>query len=148
MGVAGDLLNAAIFRKHRTPIVRQTEAAECGLACLAMIVGHHGHRIDLSALRRHYNISLKGMTLHDVVRVASQLQLSTRALRVEMSHLKQLRLPCILHWDHSHFVVLTQVGARTVIIHDPASGWRKIALEEVSRTLHRDRFGGVGDGRL
>ena len=148
MGVAGNLLNASIFRKHRTPIVRQTEAAECGLACLAMIAGHHGHRIDLSALRRHYNISLKGMTLHDVVRVASQLQLSTRALRVEMSHLKQLRLPCILHWDHSHFVVLTQVGARGVIIHDPALGWRKIALEEVSRTLHRDRFGGVGDGRL
>jgi ATP-binding cassette subfamily B protein RaxB len=138
MGVAGDLLNAAIFRKHRTPIVRQTEAAECGLACIAMIAGHHGHRIDLSALRRHYNISLKGMTLHDVARVASQLQLSTRALRVEMSHLKQLRLPCILHWDHSHFVVLTQVGARTVIIHDPASGWRNIALEEVSR-----RFTGI-----
>ena len=138
MGVAGDLLNAAIFRKHRTPIVRQTEAAECGLACIAMIAGHHGHRIDLSALRRHHNISLKGMTLHDVARVASQLQLSTRALRVEMSHLKQLRLPCILHWDHSHFVVLTQVGARTVIIHDPASGWRKIALEEVSR-----RFTGI-----
>jgi ATP-binding cassette subfamily B protein RaxB len=55
-----------------------------------------------------------------------------------MSHLKQLRLPCILHWDHSHFVVLTQVGARTVIIHDPASGRRKIALEEVSR-----RFTGI-----
>ena len=47
MGVAGNLLNASIFRKHRTPIVRQTEAAECGLACLAMIAGHHGHRIDL-----------------------------------------------------------------------------------------------------
>ncbi len=133
MSVAGDLLNAAILRKSRTPIVRQTEAAECGLACIAMIAGHHGHRIDLAALRRNYNISLKGMTLHDVVRVASQLQLSTRALRAEMSHLKQLRLPCILHWDHSHFVVLTRVGVRSVIIHDPASGLRKIPLEEVSR---------------
>jgi ATP-binding cassette, subfamily B, bacterial CvaB/MchF/RaxB len=138
MSVAGDLLNAAILRKSRTPIVRQTEAAECGLACIAMIAGHHGHRIDLAALRRNYNISLKGMTLHDVVRVASQLQLSTRALRAEMSHLKQLRLPCILHWDHSHFVVLTRVGMRSVIIHDPAFGWRKIPLEEVSR-----RFTGV-----
>lgn len=138
MDVAGDRLNAAILRKRRTPIVRQTEAAECGLACLAMIAGYHGHRIDLAALRRNYNISLKGMTLHDVVRVASQLRLSTRALRVEMSHLKQLRLPCILHWDHSHFVVLTGVGARAAIIHDPASGRRKITLEEVSR-----RFTGV-----
>ncbi len=138
MSVAGDLLDAAIIGRRRTPIVRQTEAAECGLACLAMIAGHHGHRIDLPALRRSYSISLKGMTLHDVVRVASRLRLSTRALRVEMSHLKQLRLPCILHWDHGHFVVLTRVGARAATIHDPASGRRKIALEEVSR-----RFTGV-----
>ena len=138
MSVAGDLLNAAILRKSRTPIVRQTEAAECGLACIAMIAGHHGHRIDLAALRRNYNISLKGMTLHDVVRIASQLQLSTRALRAEISHLNLLRLPCILHWDHSHFVVLTRVGVRSVVIHDPAAGWRKITLAEVSR-----RFTGV-----
>ena len=148
MGVAGNLLNASIFRKHRTPIVRQTEAAECGLACLAMIVGHHGHRIDLSALRRYCNISLKGMTLHDVVRVASQLQLSTRALRVEMSHLKQLRLPCILHWDHSHFVG-TDAGRRARGDHSRS---RSRVAEDRARggvaQLHRDRFGGVGDGRL
>lgn len=138
MAVAVELLNAAILRKYGTPIVRQTEAAECGLACIAMIASHHGHRIDLAALRRTYSISLKGMTLHDVMRIASKLQLSTRGLRVEMAHLKQLRLPCILHWDHSHFVVLTRVGGRSVVIHDPACGRRKIALEEVSR-----RFTGV-----
>lgn len=133
MNVAGELLNGAIFGKRRTPIVLQTEAAECGMACLAMIAGHHGHQIDLAALRRYYNLSLKGMTLHDMVRVAAELQLSTRALRVEMSHLKRLRLPCILHWDHGHFVVLTRVGARAVTIHDPGFGRRKIAIEEFSR---------------
>src|SRR3954469_1254298 len=138
MSMSGLPLQEASFRKHRIPVVLQTEAAECGIACLAMILGHFGHRVDLAALRRRYNLSLKGMTLHDIVRLAAQMRLSTRALRVEMSHLKQLRLPCILHWDHSHFVVLTKVGARTVIIHDPASGWRKIALEEVSR-----RFPGI-----
>lgn len=138
MSTAGESLNLAIFGRRRTPLVRQTEAAECGIACLAMIAGYHGHRIDLSALRRKYNVSLKGMTLHDVMRIASRLQLATRALRVEMSHLKQLRLPCIIHWDHGHFVVLTRVGARAVMIHDPAAGRRKVALDEVSR-----RFTGV-----
>ena len=138
MSIAGDVLDAVILRRRRTPIVRQSEAAECGLACLAMIAGHHGHRIDLPALRRNYNISLKGMTLHDVVGVASGLHLATRALRVEMSDLKQLHLPCILHWDHGHFVVLTHVGVRTVTINDPGTGRRKVALEEVSR-----RFTGV-----
>jgi ATP-binding cassette, subfamily B, bacterial CvaB/MchF/RaxB len=133
MALADSLLNAAILAKRRTPVVLQTEAAECGMACLAMIAGHYGHKIDLPALRRHYNLSLKGMTLHDVVRVATQLQLAARALRVEMSHLGRLRLPCILHWDHGHFIVLTQVCTRSVIIHDPAVGRRKMPLEEVSR---------------
>jgi ATP-binding cassette subfamily B protein RaxB len=81
---------------------------------------------------------MKGMTLHDMVRVASQLRLSTRALRAEMSNLHKLRLPCVLHWDHNHFVVLTRVGKRAVTIHDPALGARKIPLEEVSR-----RFTGI-----
>jgi ATP-binding cassette, subfamily B, bacterial CvaB/MchF/RaxB len=135
MSIADNLLNASILVKRRTPVVLQTEAAECGMACLAMIAGHYGHKIDLAALRRHYNLSLKGMTLHDVVRVATQLQLTTRALRVEMSHLGRLRLPCILHWDHGHFIVLTQVCARSVVIHDPAAGRRKVALEEVSRSF-------------
>ena len=136
--MSGLPLQEASFRRHRIPVVLQTEAAECGIGCLAMILGHFGHRVDLAALRRRYNLSLKGMTLHDIVRLAAQMRLSTRALRVEMSHLKQLRLPCILHWDHSHFVVLTKVGRRTVTIHDPALGRRKILLEEVGR-----RFTGI-----
>ena len=78
------------------------------------------------------------MTLHDIVRVASKLRLSTRALRAEMANLNELRLPCVLHWDHNHFVVLTRVGKTRVTIHDPALGTRKIPLEEVSR-----RFTGV-----
>jgi ATP-binding cassette, subfamily B, bacterial CvaB/MchF/RaxB len=133
MGVAGELLDTTIFGRRRTPIVRQTEAAECGLACLAMLAGHHGHRIDLAALRRNYSVSLKGMTMQDLIRIATQLHLSTRALRAEMSHLKQLRLPSILHWEHSHFVVLTHVGKHAVVIHDPAFGRRKIRVDEVSR---------------
>lgn len=131
-------LNTAFFGRRRTPVIRQTEAAECGLACLAMIANYHGHRMDIAALRRNYNVSLKGMTLQDLVRVAGQLHLATRALRAGMPHLKQLRLPCILHWDHSHFVVLTHVGRRSVVINDPAAGRRRVQLDEVSR-----RFTGV-----
>jgi ATP-binding cassette, subfamily B, bacterial CvaB/MchF/RaxB len=138
MRSAGHRLDGGIFRRRRTPIVRQTEAAECGMACLAMIAGHHGHRIDLPALRQRFDLSIKGMTLHDIVRIASQLKLSTRALRAEMSNLDELKLPCILHWDHSHFVVLTGVSRRTMTIHDPALGRRKVTAEEVSR-----RFTGV-----
>ena len=93
---------------RRTPIVLQAEAAECGIACLAMVSGAHGHRMDLPAIRRYRDISLKGMTLRDLIHVAADIHLNTRPLRAEPHHLGQLRLPCILHWEHNHFVVLTR----------------------------------------
>src|ERR1700755_3375146 len=115
---------ASLLNRRRTPIVLQTETAECGMACLAMIAGHYGHRMDLPALRKHYDVSLKGMTLHDVVQLAHKLKLSTRALRLDIADLRNLRLPCILHWDHMHFVVLTSVSGRGLTIHDPSVGRR------------------------
>ena len=48
------------------PVIRQTEAAECGLACLAMIASYHGHRTDMNSLRRRHPVSLKGVTLRDL----------------------------------------------------------------------------------
>lgn len=116
-----------------TPVILQSEAAECGLACLAMIAGHHGHRMDLPAIRRRFSASMKGTTLADLTAIGGQMHMATRALRLEMSDLRQLRLPCVLHWDHNHFVVLTRVGACGIVVHDPAIGRRKVPLEEVSR---------------
>jgi ATP-binding cassette subfamily B protein RaxB len=132
------MLQAAMIIGRRTPLVLQTETAECGLACLAMIAGRYGHRVDLPALRRRYSLSLRGTTLHDLVRMASSMRLATRALRAELPHLRRLRLPCILHWDHNHFVVLTRVGRRRTVIHDPALGRRYVPVQEVDK-----RFTGI-----
>ena len=99
------------FAGARLPMLLQTEAAECGLACLAMVAGHHGLRTDLPTLRQRFSLSLKGATLADLVRMAGALQLNARALRAEMEHLPQLQLPCVLHWDLNHFVVLKSVSA-------------------------------------
>ena len=60
---------------RRTPVILQSEAAECGLACLAMVSGAHGHRMDLPAIRRYHSVSLKGTTLRDLIRVAHDLHL-------------------------------------------------------------------------
>jgi ATP-binding cassette, subfamily B, bacterial CvaB/MchF/RaxB len=138
MNLADRLSQAAGIARSRTPVMLQSEAAECGLACLAMIAGRYGHRTDLPALRHRYDVSLRGSTLHDMVRIGAKLGLATRALRAEPRHLRRLRLPCILHWDHEHFVLLTRVLARYMIIHDPALGRRRIAFEEANR-----RFTGV-----
>ena len=125
------------LRARRMPVVLQTEAAECGLACLAMVASHHGLRIDLPSLRQRFSVSLKGSTMQDLVRMAGALQLQSRALRAEMEHLAELRLPCVLHWDLNHFVVLIalrrRLGGLVAVIHDPAHGARELSLAEVSR---------------
>jgi len=120
--------------RRRTPLYLQTEAAECGLACLAMVASHHGHRIDLPTLRRQHPMSLKGATLLHLIGIAAVLELSTRPVKVPLQELRRLTLPAILHWDFNHFVVLDEIrGARAVIL-DPARGRRRLALEELSRS--------------
>ena len=138
MNLSDRMLRAAAIVGRRTPLILQTETAECGLACLAMIAGRYGHRVDLPALRQRYNLSLRGTTLHDLVQIASSMRLATRALRAELPHLRRLRLPCILHWDHNHFVVLVRVHRRGIVIHDPAVGCRDVPIQEVNR-----RFTGI-----
>ena len=118
---------------RRLPMMLQTEAAECGLACVAMVAAHHGLRSDLPTLRQRFPMSLKGATMADLVRLAGHLQLNSRALRAEMSHLPDLVLPCILHWDLNHFVVLKEVSRGVAVIHDPARGVRRLSMAEVSK---------------
>ena len=90
----------------------QSEAAECGLACLAMVASHHGLGQDLGELRRRFPISLKGAKLASLISHAGALGFSARPLKLEMEHLGQLSLPCVLHWDLNHFVVLVRADAR------------------------------------
>jgi ATP-binding cassette subfamily B protein RaxB len=118
--------------RSRLPVVLQTEAAECGLACLTMIARYHGHDVDLPSLRRRHSMSLKGANLARVMEMAAMLGFEARALRLELDELPQLKTPCILHWDLNHFVVLQRASARAVVVHDPARGVRKLALAEAS----------------
>jgi ATP-binding cassette, subfamily B, bacterial CvaB/MchF/RaxB len=117
---------------RRLPVIRQAEAAECGIACLAMVLGYNGHQIDLGTFRRRYSISLKGTTLRGLIAIADEMGLATRALRLELKDLSCLHLPCILHWGMNHFVVLERVRHNAIIIHDPARGRRTVPLHEVS----------------
>ena len=125
---------------RQVPLVMQSEAAECGLACLAMIAGAHGYRTDLLSLRQRFAISLKGATLKSLIDIAAALHLSARPLRLELEDLGKLQTPCILHWDLNHFVVLKRVlrNGAGILIHDPARGEVRVPMTEVST-----RFTGV-----
>ena len=111
----------------------QSESAECGLACLAMVAASHGLHVGLAELRRRFPMSLKGARLDQLIRIAQQLGFTARPLRLDLDELGKLGLPCILHWDLNHFVVLVRVGASKVVIADPATGERRMSLAEASR---------------
>ncbi|MGP6444909.1 peptidase domain-containing ABC transporter [Rahnella aceris] len=121
--------------RQRVPLVHQTESSECGLACLAMICGHYGKNVDLIALRQQFNLSARGTTLSGLTGIAEQLGLSSRPLSLDIEDLSALKVPCILHWEFNHFVVLVGVRRNHVVIHDPARGRRTINMAEVSHSF-------------
>jgi ATP-binding cassette, subfamily B, bacterial CvaB/MchF/RaxB len=120
------------------PLLLQSEAAECGLACLAMVASAHGHALDLNEIRHRFHISLKGTTLKDLVSFARMIGLSARALRLEPPALGKIQCPAILHMDMNHFVVLKELRGKDAIIHDPALGLRRLGPAQMSR-----RFTGI-----
>ncbi|VEA70169.1 Lactococcin-G-processing and transport ATP-binding protein LagD [Serratia rubidaea] len=120
---------------RRLPVIQQSQAAECGLACVAMVVNYYKYNIDMISLRRRFSTSMKGATLADVMRVAGSLGMAGRALRLEIEELNKLRRPCILHWNLNHFVVLKKVKKNAIVIHDPASGVRVVSMKEVSNSF-------------
>lgn len=121
-----------LWPRQRVPLILQSEAAECGLACLAMVASHHGLDTDLHTLRQRFELSSRGATLAHLMDISEQMGLSNRAVRLELEELPALRTPCLLHWDLNHFVVLVRADARRIIIHDPAVGVRKMTLKEAS----------------
>jgi ATP-binding cassette, subfamily B, bacterial CvaB/MchF/RaxB len=125
-------LNLGLRRSH-VPVILQAEAAECGLACLAMVAGAHGLDTDLPTLRQRFSLSLKGVTLAEMVRMADAMKFNSRALRAEPGELASVQLPCILHWDMNHFVVLVALKGDEAEIHDPGRGRQRIKMAELSR---------------
>jgi ATP-binding cassette subfamily B protein RaxB len=122
----------------KLPMYLQMEACECGLASLAMIAASHGLGQTLADLRAELPVSRKGVTVHGLLQMAQALGLQCRPVRLDLDELQHLQLPCILHWDMDHFVVLRSLGRRGAVIHDPAVGVRRVGMKEFSR-----RFTGV-----
>lgn len=120
-------------RRKVLPVIRGVEAAECGLACLAMIAQYHGHKIDLNALRQRFPISMSGASLKGLMKLADQLSFSSRAVKAELEAISKLTLPAIIHWDLNHFVVLKSVDRRRLVIHDPSHGARTLTWESFSQ---------------
>lgn len=122
-------------RRPAVPLIRQSEAAECGLAALAMVAAFHGHHCPLPELRARCGWSARGTDLRQLLTAAGTLGLSARAVRLEPEQLNQLACPAILHWQMDHFVVLERVDGDTLHLVDPARGRQRMRTSEADRAL-------------
>ena len=75
----------------------------------------------------------RGARLSDLMHTANQLKLSARAVKVDLADLHKLQLPAVLHWDFNHYVVLTRITTKYLVIHDPARGKQRWPLREASK---------------
>ena len=121
-----------LFKERLTPVL-QAETSECGLACLSMLLAFHKRHIPLRDLRAAHPAPDAGVNLQKLMRIATDQGLAARAIRLELSELEELQLPCILHWDYGHFVVLERVGRFSCTLVDPAVGRRKYSRSEISQ---------------
>ncbi len=122
----------------KTPTILQMEATECGAASLSMIFAHFGKYIPLEQMRIETGVSRDGCNAKNVMKAAKKYGLECHGYRKEPEDLKKLPMPCIIHWNFNHFVVLEGFQGKDVYINDPAVGRRKLTWEDLD-----DSFTGV-----
>lgn len=115
------------------PLILQSEVAECGLACVGMISSYYGKKLNIATLRTLFSVGTQGMSVADMIELSDNLDLTSRALQCPLEDIKHLKLPCVLHWDLDHFVVLTRVSGKSVEICDPARGKVQLSLSEIGK---------------
>lgn len=123
------------LRSVRIAYVPQLESAECGAACLGMVLQHFGSHIPAAELRVACGVTRDGASAAQLVSAAKGFGLDVRAIKVELAELPDLPVPAILHWEFNHFVVLERASARGARIVDPASGRRWVASRELDRAF-------------
>ncbi len=116
---------------QKTPTVFQMEMTECGAASLCMILAHYGCCIPLEEMRVESGVSRDGCNLRGIKQAAVKYGMTARAFRREPESLKTMSMPCIIHWNFNHFVVLEGFKGKYAYLNDPAVGRRKLTMEEL-----------------
>lgn len=115
----------------KTPTVFQMEATECGAASLSMIFAYFGKFLPLEQMRIETGVSRDGCNAGNMMRAAKRFGLGCRGFRKETEDLRQLEMPCIIHWNFNHFVVFEGFKGDVAYLNDPAVGRRKLTYEEL-----------------
>ncbi|WP_044042310.1 peptidase domain-containing ABC transporter [Caballeronia insecticola] len=110
-------------------VIYQNEVAECGYACLAMVLSNLGRATEVRELSAHKPISANGLSLMDLYDVAIEYGLAVQAFRFDPSHLSQVKKGSIMHFGGAHFVVFEKISRGYISIIDPATGRRRVSMD-------------------
>ena len=128
-------ITKAMSRSQRLPFVPQMEAADCGAACLAMVLRYYGRYVRLDELREAMGSGRDGINALTILNAARAQGLRGRGVQVEIEELECLEAGTILHWQFRHFVVFEKLGKNYVDLLDPAAGRRRIPLDRFCRSF-------------
>ena len=122
--------------RARVPIIMQMEALECGAASLAMVMAYYGKWVPLEQVRLDCGVSRDGSNARNMLVAARSYGFEAQGFRCETEALRNdIALPCIIHWNFNHFVVLDGFRGGYAWINDPARGEVKVPIEDFDRAF-------------
>lgn len=130
------------------PFVKQADSMQCGIACLSMICRYYGKNFSLQYLEQQCHPTKEGVSLKGIADVCDYLNIDYTAGRVSLKDIEDCPLPCILHWNQNHFVVLYKIdqhGTRFWIA-DPGKGKYKITIDDLKKHWISTTSNGVEKG--
>jgi ABC-type bacteriocin/lantibiotic exporter with double-glycine peptidase domain len=128
------------MRARQAQLAYQTDASDCGAACLVMVCAAFGIRLSLAQARLRCHVSRSGTTARAISSAAQDLGLRPQAFQLDAADIGQVRVPSIVHWNGKHFVVLRQVRRGRVIVLDPDPDR---GLQELTPEQFRQGFSGT-----
>ncbi len=112
------------------PNYQQTEAKDCGPTCIKIIAKHYGKTINTQQLRSLSETTREGSSLLGLSDAVESMGFKSLGIKLSYNKLKEAPLPCILHWNKNHYVVLYKIKKNTIYISDPAHGLITFSKEE------------------